>query len=344
MVKKFDVVIGNPPYQKESAGGNARKPPIYHLFMDAAYEVGHKAVLITPSRFLFNAGQTPKEWNRKMLSDPRLRVAHYVADGNEVFPDASVKGGVAVTVWDENRTGPAIGLFTPEEKLAEILAKVKVKGERSLKSEVSSTSSYRYTQKLHDDHPEISKILSSNAQFKVNTNAFDQLNFLFYDVPPEDGYEYVQVHGLIRNVRHVKYFRKDYISEPRDFSKWKVALPSASKAGVFGETLSSPMILGPRIAVTQSLITIGAFDSESEVNAAFKYIKTKFLRTMLFILKTTQHNPPSVWEHVPVQNFSQKSEIDWSESVAEIDQQLYRKYGLNDEEIAFIEDRVQPMI
>jgi 23S rRNA G2445 N2-methylase RlmL len=70
MTKKFDVVIGNPPYQEEAQGDGTRDTPVYHLFMDAAYEVGTKAVLITPARFLFNAGFTPKAWNEKMLADP----------------------------------------------------------------------------------------------------------------------------------------------------------------------------------------------------------------------------------------------------------------------------------
>ena len=76
MSKKFDVVIGNPPYQEEAQGGGTRDTPVYHLFMDAAYEVGKKAVLITPARFLFNAGFTPKAWNEKMLADEHLSVAH----------------------------------------------------------------------------------------------------------------------------------------------------------------------------------------------------------------------------------------------------------------------------
>ena len=83
MSKKFDVVIGNPPYQEEAKGAGTRDTPVYHRFMDAAYEVGEKAVLITPARFLFNAGFTPKAWNEKMLSDPHLRVPVYVPNSAE---------------------------------------------------------------------------------------------------------------------------------------------------------------------------------------------------------------------------------------------------------------------
>jgi len=82
MTKKFDVVIGNPPYQEEAQGDGTRATPIYHQFMDAAHEVGTRAVLITPARFLFNAGFTPKAWNEKMLADEHLSVAHYESDSD----------------------------------------------------------------------------------------------------------------------------------------------------------------------------------------------------------------------------------------------------------------------
>ena len=100
MSKKFDVVIGNPPYQEEAQGGGTRDTPVYHLFMDAAYEVGKKAVLITPARFLFNAGFTPKAWNEKMLADPHLTVPHYVPNSDDLFPGTTIKGGIAVTYRD----------------------------------------------------------------------------------------------------------------------------------------------------------------------------------------------------------------------------------------------------
>lgn len=74
---KFDVVIGNPPYQEETAGTSSSDKPIYNLFMDEVYKISNIAELITPGRFLFNAGATPKAWNRKMLSDKHLKVLYF---------------------------------------------------------------------------------------------------------------------------------------------------------------------------------------------------------------------------------------------------------------------------
>ena len=115
MSKKFDVVIGNPPYQEEAQGGGTRDTPVYHLFMDAAYEVAQKVVLITPARFLFNAGFTPKAWNLKMLADEHLSVAHYESNSKKLFPGLTdpIKGGIAVTYRDsENTIGPIAVSYT----------------------------------------------------------------------------------------------------------------------------------------------------------------------------------------------------------------------------------------
>ena len=102
-------------------------------------------------------------------------------------------------------------------------------------------------------------------------------------------------------------------------------------------------MLEPGVAVTQTFITIGSFDTEAEAQACLKYLKSKFARTMLGVLKITQHNPRSTWKFVPAQDFTSTSDIDWTKSIPEIDAQLYAKYGLDSEEIAFIEAKVKPM-
>ena len=92
---KFDVVIGNPPYQIDS-GTSARDDAIYNLFYDSAEEISKKYLLITPARFLFNAGSTPKKWNKKMLEDEKLKVVFYEQDSSKVFPGVGISGGVVI--------------------------------------------------------------------------------------------------------------------------------------------------------------------------------------------------------------------------------------------------------
>jgi type II restriction enzyme len=128
-----------------------------------------------------------------------------------------------------------------------------------------------------------------------------------------------------------------------NLKKWKVLVPKSNGSGALGEVLSTPLIGEPLIGYTQTFLGIGAFEKETEAKAVYKYITSKFARTMLGILKITQDNPPEKWKHVPLQDFTSSSDIDWSKSVHEIDLQLYDKYGLTEEERNFIETHVKEM-
>src|SRR5205085_10060426 len=160
---------------------------------------------------------------------------------------------------------------------------------------------------------------------------------------PADGNEYVRVLGLIKNKRLSRWIRSDYITGPESYHKFKVVVTAANGSGNLGEALSAPLVVGPQVAVTQTFITIGAFDDEASADACLKYVKSKFARALLGVLKITQHNPAKVWRYVPLQDFTSASDIDWTKPIPQIDEQLYAKYGLDSDEIAFIEAKVKPM-
>ncbi|QOK24190.1 Eco57I restriction-modification methylase domain-containing protein [Janibacter indicus] len=343
MSKKFDVVIGNPPYQEEATGDGTRDTPVYHLFMAAAYEVASKAVLITPARFLFNAGFTPKKWNTEMLNDPRLTVPFYVPNSAQLFPGTDIKGGIAVTSWDESREGDPITTFTSYPELNAILHKVGAAGDDSMESLITTSRSFRYTTKLYEDHPELLALRPKGNEGLVESNAFDQFSTVFHEARPQDGQDYVRVLGLQGRGRVYRWIRTDYFDGPDNLWKFKVALPKANGSGQLGEVFASPLVIEPGVGTTHTFITIGALEDEVAANACLNYVKTKFARTMLGVAKITQDNKRHTWRFVPRQDFSTSSDIDWSKSIPEIDQQLYKKYGLDDEEIAFIEEKVKPM-
>lgn len=344
MTKKFDVVIGNPPYQGESTGDATHAMPIYHEFMEAAYEVGTKAILITPARFLFNAGYTPKAWNEKMLADPHLSVPHYAPDSDDLFPGTGIKGGIAVTYRDAETVGEPIGAFTKFNELNDILHRVEIGDFKPITSlGFTSGRSYRYTARMHEEHPAAVDILSHGHEYVIGPHAFQRLPQLFHDSPLRDGHAYTRVLGLEGKKREFRWIRSDYVSGTEALGTYKVAVAAANGSGHFGEALSSPLVLEPDVAVTQTFLTIGSFGEVAAANACLKYIKTKFARTLLGVLKITQHNPAKVWKHVPAQDFSSTSDIDWTKSVAEIDRQLYAKYELTPEDIDFIETQIKPM-
>lgn len=354
MGKKFYAVIGNPPYQlsvaEQDSGNKTYAPPIYHEFMDSAFKVSNKVELITPARFLFDAGSTPKAWNRKMLNDSHFKVMSYKADASSVFPNTDIKGGVAVTYRDADQDFGAIEVFTHFDELRTIKKKVTKHGIQSLGDIIFAADSYHFTEAMHEDHPEIRYVdddhglLSKNHDYDLKTNVLDNLNnVVFFDEMPDDGDDYIRIFGRGRSGRTYKFISARYIAQHPNLDKWKVIVPKANGSGALGEVLSTPLIGQPLIGHTQSFMSIGSFDSEAEAKALLKYVKSKFARTMLGILKITQDNPASKWKYVPLQDFTSDSDIDWSQSVADIDRQLYVKYGLGDDEIEFIESHVKEM-
>ena len=109
---KFDFAIGNPPYQEETDSESTRKPPVYNLFMDEAFKIAGAVELITPARFLFNAGYTPKIWNEKMLNDMHFKIKYYEPISENVFHNTDIKGGIVVSYRDESKDYGSIGIFT----------------------------------------------------------------------------------------------------------------------------------------------------------------------------------------------------------------------------------------
>ena len=153
----------------------------------------------------------------------------------------------------------------------------------------------------------------------------------------------MEIIGLINNNRVYRYIPKKYIEAHENLYKYKVVIPKSNGSGAIGEVLSTPILGEPILGYTQSFIGIGAFETETEADAALKYVKTKFMRTMLGILKVTQDNNTDVWKFVPIQDFTSHSDIDWSQNIPDIDRQLYAKYNLTEDEIAFIEKMIKPM-
>lgn len=340
---KFDYVIGNPPYQGENDDSN-RKPPIYPDFMDSAYLVGEKVELITPARFLFNAGQTSKAWNEKMLTDKHLTVLLYEADGTAVFPDADIKGGVAVTLRDSTKELGPIGAFTPYLQLNRIAKKVRehADGIQSgfLKSIVSPRGNYRFNSSFTDDYPQILKKMGKGTGNMFGSNIFALVPECATTEEKTNTYQFL---CRIDSKRSIRYVDRRYVLPNNFTDKYNVAIPQANGRGSYGEALSTPEILNRGECTTDTFLSIGQFDTPEEAQNLVKYIKGKFSRALLGIKKVTQNTPPSVWEYVPLQDFTNQSDIDWSKSIAEIDQQLYKKYRLDNDEIEFIESHVKEM-
>lgn len=355
---KFTAVVGNPPYQvsdsdgtRENGTDNASASPIYDKFVNSAEEIGDSVSMIMPARWLSGAGKGLNEFSKKMIKDPRIKSIDIFFNSKDVFPNVDVKGGICYFLWQRDYSGPATvtthtgnikntderyldetggGIFIPFKELSSIYQKTK--------------------SDLIANGP-IQKMMSVLKPYGLRTDIFQ--NQEKYGLPPiqdarqrEDDLE---IWGLENSKRTIKYIPKDYPIPLgiETIGKWKVFVPYAYGCGALGEQIPSPIlgspILGSPIQLcTETFLRYGSFDQKSEAEAALKYLKSKFFRVLVGILKTTQHST-TTFRLVPIQDFTNSSDIDWSKSVSEIDQQLYKKYNLSEDEIRFIEEKVSPM-
>lgn len=356
----FSAVVGNPPYQEASAVNN-RQNPIYHHFYDLAESLSDVYTLITPARFLFNAGLTPEDWNKKMLNNEHLKVVYYTPDSSVCFPNVDIKGGVVIILGNANDTYKPIRKFIPNDDLSKIAAKfnndpdnnlpkIIFGGRSDLKFNQAFLTAYPHTKEdrlafIQIKRPGV-KVLGPNEEYELKSSTFEALPYVFKE-DVENKNDYYHLLGLVKAKREWRYIEKCFMT-PRyphnnNIDKFKVFIPKANGGGVLGEQLSKDEIGYPGDSATSTFISIGAFDTLEEARNCSLYIKTKFLRCLLGILKITQDNPPSVWSFIPMQDFTSHSDIKWNCTINEIDQQLYGKYHLSPEEISFIETNILPM-
>lgn len=344
----FNVIIGNPPYNLEASGEANGSDPIYHYIIDIAREIAPIGVTIQPGRFLFNAGKTPKDWNEKMLNDEHLKVAMFWTKSDEVFPLVSLMGGISIINWNTYENYGKIGTFFSHNELCSILKKVKTAGFNSFSNLVYGRDLYRLSEVLYQENPWAVNRQSKGHKYDVGSGFFGVFPELFYDDKPIDGKEYALIIGRGKNGRIEKWFRKDYLRVPDNYDFYKIFIPKSNGSGAIGEVpttqlVGEPLLGNPMEGCTTTFLNIGKFATKEEAVACLKYIKTKFARTTLGTLKVTQDNPKPTWANVPLQNFTINSDIDWSKPISEIDAQLYKKYGLSDEEIRFIESMIKAM-
>ena len=337
---EFDAIVGNPPYQEES-DSNGRKQPVYNIFMHTASKISDVVSLITPARFLFNAGETPKEWNQKMLNDEHFKVVRYWSDSRAVFPMVDIKGGVAATLIDKNENFERIGTFIPFMELSSVLKKVNEveKSKSRMDSIISSQGVCRFSEKVFSDCPQIIALAGDGTGDKIISKVVESGTDIFLEKAFSAS---VSILAKGKSSRITRFIDKKYIMANEYISAYKVLIPESNGSGAF-DSFSSPVVSVPNESFADTFIAVGAFSTKEEAENCSKYIRTKFARAMLGTLKVTQHNPKATWLNVPLQDFTANSDIDWSKPISEIDRQLYKKYALSEEEIAFIERMIKPM-
>ena len=325
---KFNAVVGNPPYM-ETTDVNNRQNPIYHHFYNLAELLSDIYTLITPARFLFNAGLTPTTWNHKMLNDKHFTVVSYNQDPKYYFDNVDIKGGIAIVIRNKNICYNAIKKFIPNKILSGIANKFCQDINNNLPSIIyGGRSDLKFNDTFLTEYPNSAmdrlafiqikrpkvKKLGMNEEYELKSSTIEALPYAFKNEVKEAKL-YYHILGLENTKRVWKYVERRYMT-PRypkhnNIENYKVFIPKANGSGVLGETLSQPVLGHPGDSATSTFISIGAFNTNTEAINCSKYLKTKLLRCLLGILKITQDNPPSVWSYIPLQDFTSHSDINW---------------------------------
>ena len=320
---KFDVIVGNPPYQLSDGGGTGSSAmPIYQYFVQQAKKLSPKYMsFIIPSRW-FAGGKGLDSFREEMIHDHSIKKIYDYPDANDCFPGVEIKGGVMYFIWDKNYTGDCeittiIGdeestsikrpldeydIFIRWNKAIPIIRKVKSRNESTLDDMVSSRRPF---------------------DFNSNFNDFDQI----------DNPDKVKIYALNGKTGFIQRTRIQTNTNMIDTNKVLMA-KAGSINGKYPNNVTGTIIVAePRSICTETFLVVGQFKTSSEAKNYAKYLKTRFVRFLLLLRTPTQNMSKSCFAFVP--NLPMKRE--WT------DEKLYERYGITDDERQFIESLVKEM-
>lgn len=345
---KFDVVIGNPPYQEsDNKSGNGSATPLYDKFIELSISIKPKYItLITPSVW-FLGGKGLDNFRRKMLEDIHVKSFHNYVTPSDVFQNVSLRGGVNFFVWDSNFNNTKYHIHTETIKNNEIVDNSN-RPYRLLDLDlfISDSRAYTFLQNLLDkkfidlDFENKKLMLYS---FVSERNPFG-IATTMKDFAEESDINDVKIYA---SKGREGFVPSSTINRNRELvDSYKVLTAFANNIGTdLPDDNLNTIISEPNSACTETYLVIGGNLelTRDTANNLSKYLKTKFVRLLIMLAKANQNGTRKTYRFVPLQNFSKNPDIDWSQSIAEIDQQLYRKYELSEEEIMFIEENVKEM-
>lgn len=332
---KFDVIIGNPPYQLSDGGAGSSAIPIYHKFIQQAKKLKPKYLsMIIPARW-YSGGRGLDSFRKEMLEDSRIRVIHDFPKASDCFPGVEIKGGVCYFLWNRDESGlckvishsgnvitssserplleDGMETFIRDERQIAIIHKVRSKKENSILHLVSANDPFGYDVRVENSYKRIKPTYSLKP--------FDSAIKLYYYGWRKDGVGYVKRDTIRKGLEYV--------------GSWKVFISRAYGAGddFPHQILNKPFIGEINSVCTETYTMFGPFKTKEYAENFISYLNTRFFRFLVSMIKNTQSAAKKVYSFVPIQDFS----IEWN------DQMLYDKYGLVKDEIDFIESMIRPM-
>lgn len=317
---KFDVIIGNPPYQLSDGGAQASAMPIYQLFVQQAKKLKPRYLsMIIPARW-YAGGRGLDYFREEMINDKRIRVLEDFVNAAMCFPNVEIKGGVCYFLWDRDNEGRCHVVTHGSDNSVSV-------ADRYLKEE-NCDIFIRFNEAI----PILKKVLSKGEQ-TIDAILSSQRPFGFRTFFQGHKHKKDNDIKLYAN-KNIGYVDKDEVSINTSWiDEYKVFIPRAIGSGESLDDIIKPILAVPQTCCTETYIVMGPFSSKTKAENAISYIRTKFFHFLVTLKKNTMMAPKSVYSFVPIQDFSES----WT------DEKLYKKYNLTQEEIDFIESMIRPM-
>ncbi len=341
---KFNAIVGNPPYMEMDGGAQASAKPIYNEFVDIAKKIEPRYIsMIMPTRW-YSGGKGLDDFRKSMLKDKRLAVLHDYLNPDEVFPKTNIRGGICYFLWDKD--------YGKRSELTEVVTHREGEEPTSVMRSLKSGETEIFIR--HQTALIILKKVKGTGNFKSFENYVSSrkpfgLDGAFSNSPKfkaskEGIVEPLACYGKAKKVGYVE--KGDFKFEDSLIKAYKVFTPYANNIGTeLNDDNLNTFIGEPGSICTETFIMLGynlKLNKDSANNLS-RYFTTKFARFLHSLAKASQHGTSKTYKFVPLQDFTSNSDIDWSKSIPEIDQQLYKKYNLSEEEISFVESMIKPM-
>lgn len=326
---KFNAIVGNPPYQVMDGGARVSAKPVYNDFVDIARKLlPYYISMIMPSRW-YAGGKGLDSFRDSMLNDRHITTLFDYFDATDVFPKIDLSGGVCYFLWSASHNNDC-SVTTSRNGIRNTLQRPLL--ENGSDSFVRFNEAISITNKIPKEEQTFYTFVSPRKPFGIATDfkidKFQEQGVKLYAYPDNGWIDISQISVHKDWIEQYKVFVSYAYGERGDFPYFSIGKP------FYGL---------PMTCCTETYLVIYPCDSKEKMKNVANYLRTKFLRFLVLLKKNTQHATSKVYSLVPLQDFTSASDIDWSQSVSDIDRQLYAKYGLTDEEIAFIESMIKPM-
>lgn len=342
-IMKFDAIVGNPPYMIMDGGAKASAKPIYNYFIESSKKVEPKYMsFIIPTRW-YTGGKGLDDFRKSMLNDKHMELIHDYLTPEYIFSNTNIRGGVCYFLWnkDYNNEVDLIRAVTHQNEkiISDIKRKFKIKEVDIFIRDAHAIAILdRILKEKNIDF--MTNYISSRKPFGIDGNFTESESFL----SDKNELANIECYGKAKSIGYIK---KDDVKNHKDWiSVWKVYMPYVNNIGTeLNDDNQNTFIGEPNSVCTETFLVAGAELNlnKYECIALSKYLRSKFARFLHSLAKTSHHATAKTYQFVPLQDFSDESDIDWSKSIAEIDQQLYAKYKFSKDEIDYVESKIKPM-